>query len=106
MAAVLHICKLCGKDIRDHKERALLHTKAKDILPVLQKLFSEKGLDLSELASASSGPYLCRSPCLNELRRLPKLKQEVESLTLKLDEKLTKAYNVAMESTGGKQGKG
>ena len=64
MAAVLHICKLCGKDIRDHKERALLHTKAKDIL------------------------------------------QEVESLTLKLDEKLSKAYNVAMESTGGKQGKG
>ena len=58
MAAVLHICKLCGKDIRDHKERALLHTKAKDILPVLQELFSEKGLDLSELAPASSGPYL------------------------------------------------
>ena len=34
----------------DHKEGALLHTKAKDVLPVLEKLFPEKELDLSELA--------------------------------------------------------
>ena len=66
MAAVVHICKFCEKNIRDHKERALLHTKEKDVLPVLQELFSKKGLDLSELAPASSGPYLCRSPSLNE----------------------------------------
>ena len=71
---------------------------------MLQQLFSEKGLDLSELAPA--GPYLCRSHCLNELRRLPKLKQDVESLTLKLGEKLSKAYNVAMESTESKEGTG
>ncbi len=97
MAAVRqHSCRVCGKEISDHRECRVLHSSAnKDVLPVLEEFLSQGGINPTEISqTAGGGPWICKHPCYKELKRVQELQNELQKLDSKLRGKICATYRV------------
>ena len=93
-------CRVCGKELTDHRarERRVLHSSAnKEVLPVLEKYISHgQGRINPAMISpiASGGPWICKHPCYKELKRVQEIQNELQTLDIKLRGKIGSTYGV------------
>ena len=57
-------CRVCGKELTDHRERRVLHSSAnKEVLPVLEEYISQGRINPAMISPiASGGPWICKHP--------------------------------------------
>ena len=74
-------CRVCGKELTDHRERRVLHSSAnKEVLPVLEKYISQGRINPAMISPiASGGPWICKHPCYKELKRVQEIQNELQT---------------------------
>ena len=89
-------CRVCGKELTDHRERRVLHSSAnKEVLPVLEKYISQGRINPAMISPiASGGPWICKHPCYKELKRVQEIQNELQTLDIKLRGKIGSTYGV------------
>ncbi len=87
-----HSCRVCGKELSDHGERRVLHSSAnKDVLPVLEKFFSQGGINPTESCPIAGSASIS---AIKELKRVQELQNELQILDSKLKGKIGATYRV------------
>ena len=89
-------CRVCGKELTDHRERRVLHSSAnKEVLPVLEKYISQGRINPAMISPiANGGPWICKHPCYKELKRVQEIQNELQTLDIKLRGKIGSTYGV------------
>ena len=93
------LCVVCGRNIVDHRDRRKLHSEAnRQSLSALVEVLSQRGLQINRLlhAAAGSAVYLCKHPCFNDLRRLTKLREELQCLQKKIVNVFSRTHSIPL----------